>query len=108
MPVITPWQKKKRGSAPAPKAEKLNMPLVFVLQTEQIFVNIFSDLGNIAGMETTIMIIFPRVMNLCYSFNVPLLAEMSVRRAFVYRDTAFNKGTALYLCEQRSLVSNLK
>jgi hypothetical protein len=62
----------------------------------EIFFNIFfSDLGNTAGMETKIRTIFPRVLNLCYSFNVPLLAEMSVRRTFVYRDTAFDRGTAL-------------
>ena len=55
----------------------------------------FSDLGNTDGMETAIRVIFPRVMNLCYSFNMPLLAEMSVRRTFVYRDTTFDRGTAL-------------
>lgn len=70
------------------------MPLVFVLQTKQNF-NFFLFLANTAGMEATITIIFPRVLNFYYSSNLSLIAETSVRRTFVYRDTALDSRTAL-------------
>jgi hypothetical protein len=54
-----------------------------MLQTKQNII-IFSYLGNTDGMETTITIILPRVLNVCFSSNVPLLAEMSVGRTFVW------------------------